>query len=189
MLGVLEFAQALAGAALERGNTAVDATAGNGHDTLFLARQVGAAGHVYGFDVQQEALASTKRRLQEGGVLERVELIQAGHECMGRCVPEEDGKPRAVMFNLGYLPGGDKTCITRPGTTLAALDAAIALLAEGGILTVVLYTGHAGGREEAQAVTAWAKERPQQAYQVLSYRFLNRKNDPPRLIAVEKRSQ
>lgn len=166
---------------------AIDATIGNGYDTLFLARQVGPTGHVYGFDVQKDALAATRQRLEDAGAEAPVTLIQAGHEAMTAHVPETSAQQMgAVMFNLGYLPGSDKRCITRPETTLPALDAAVQLVRPGGVITVVLYVGHEGGAREAEAVEAWAKALDQQQYQVLSYRFINQQNDPPRLLAVEK---
>ncbi len=132
---------------LQPGEVAVDATVGNGHDTLFLAQQVGAQGHVYGFDIQEEALARTRRRLEEAGLRDRVTLLQMGHEHMAEAVPAAwHGRIGAVMFNLGYLPGGsDRTCITRPQTTVPALEAALRLLRPGGVLTVVAYRGHPGG--------------------------------------------
>jgi predicted methyltransferase len=137
------------------GETVVDATVGNGHDTLLLAQTVGAEGMVYGFDVQEEALHATRRRLLEAGIGEgRVRLIQAGHEEMADHVR---GPVGAVMFNLGYLPGGDHARTTRVPTTLCALQQAISLLRRGGVISVVCYRGHPGGMEEAAAVCAWAR--------------------------------
>lgn len=140
------------------GDLAIDATVGNGHDTLFLARAVGEGGTVYGFDIQEAALESAWRRLDEAGVADRVSLYHAGHEAMMALLPESlRERVRAVMFNLGYLPGGDKQRTTRYATTLAALEQARELLAPGGAISVLAYTGHAGGREEAEAVKAWAR--------------------------------
>lgn len=146
---------------LETGAWAVDATAGAGHDTVFLARQVGAAGRVFALDTQREALARTRQRVQEAGMGERVGLLHAGHEAMETVLPPEAvGRLGAVMFNLGYLPGGDKAWITKPETTVAGLDAARRLLAPEGMLSVVAYPGHPGGAEESAAVRAWGEQRP-----------------------------
>jgi len=184
---VLERAHTLATDAVPAGGVAVDATIGNGHDTAVLARAVGADGQVFGFDVQAAALSETRARLAEGGLAGRVELRHAGHETMERHIPDsQHGAVDAVMFNLGYLPGGDHAHTTSPPTTLPALDAAARLLRVGGVLTVVAYTGHEGGDEEAAAVDAWAADLPQSRFEALSYRFVNQKNDPPRLLAVEK---
>ncbi len=184
---VLEFAHTLASGALQSGDVAVDATIGNGHDTVALARAVGRDGTVHGFDVQAAALAHTRDRLTAAGLAERVELHPVGHERMAERLPDSlQSTVGAVMFNLGYLPGSDSSIVTEPDTTVAALEAAGRLLRPGGIATVVLYTGHEGGPKEAAAVEAWAADQPQEQVQVLSYRFLNHSNDPPRLLALER---
>ncbi len=143
-------------AVLRPGDVAVDATAGNGHDTCFLAGRVGPAGRVVAFDIQPEALAATRQRLGEAGLADRVELFEESHAAMARRVAPGVG---AVMFNLGYLPGGDHGLITRTQETLAALESAAGLLRSGGVLTVVCYPGHSGGDEEAAAVVGWARGR------------------------------
>jgi predicted O-methyltransferase YrrM len=185
---VLDFAHEVARRALSPGAWAVDATAGNGHDTCALAEAVGPSGQVWAFDVQAEAIRATRHRLEGRGLAERVTLLQKGHETMQRALPEgAEGRVAAVTFNLGYLPGGpDKTRTTTPATTIPALRAAAALLAEGGILTAVCYPGHPGGAEETQAVRQWADGLQQARFRVLGYRFLNQENDPPRLLVVER---
>lgn len=185
---VLDFAHEVATGTLEPGDVAVDATVGNGHDTLVLAQTVGAAGQVYGFDVQAEAIRQTRSRLVSTGVDAQVDLLQAGHEAMCRHIPSRShGEVGAVMFNLGYLPGSESSLTTRPQTTLPALDGALEILRPGGVVTIVLYTGHEGGAEEAAAVDAWAADLPQSDVHALSYRFVNQGNHPPRLVALEKR--
>ncbi len=162
-----------------RGHLAIDATAGNGYDTEFLARLVGPAGTVWAFDIQREALLRTASRLRErqitvelrlrsalatglvadspdGWVDPRVIGIEASHAEMDRHLPAScRGQIAAIMFNLGYLPGSDQSCLTTKDTTLAGLDAAIEWLAPGGVLTVVAYPGHPGGEAEAAAVREW----------------------------------
>jgi predicted methyltransferase len=188
MDSVLRFAHELATGTLGSGDVAVDATVGNGHDTVALARAVGTEGHVFGFDVQAEALRSAGDRLARDECADPVELIHAGHEHMQAHLPDRlHGAVGAVTFNLGYLPGSASTLTTTPETTLPALDAALQVLRPGGVVTVVLYTGHEGGAEEAAAVEAWAADLPQERFRALSYRFVNQRNDPPRLTAVEKR--
>jgi SAM-dependent methyltransferase len=186
---VLDFAHALVTSTLDDGEVAIDATVGNGHDTVALARAVGATGRVFGFDVQKEAIESTRTRLERGDVGTTIDLVHAGHEDMDEHLPDEvHGRVGAATFNLGYLPGSPSDCTTSPETTLPALDATLRVLRPGGVVTVVLYTGHDGGQEEAEAVDAWAAELSQERFHALSYQFVNQQNDPPRLVAVEKRS-
>lgn len=138
---------------LEPGGLAIDATAGNGHDTLFLARAVGPAGRVFAFDVQSRAIAATRNRLREARVADRVRLIEAGHETLAAQLPPEAcGNIAAVMFNLGYLPGGDHAVTTASETTTAAIETAAAFLAPGAVMTLMAYRGHAGGLSESEAV-------------------------------------
>ena len=184
---ILDFAHTLAMRALQTGDVAVDATIGNGHDTLMLAQAVGKGGCVHGFDVQSPAFEQTRARLRTEGVAERVTLHEAGHEHMDRHVPDAvHGTVGAVTFNLGYLPGSDSALTTTPETTLPALDAALGLLRPGGVITAVLYTGHEGGPAEAEAVHEWAAALAQERAEALSYRFVNQQNAPPRLLAIEK---
>ena len=178
---VLDAAHLLADRAIRRGDLTIDATVGNGHDTLFLARSVGPEGRVVGFDIQQGALNETRRRVQADAPDTALHLIHAGHETMATHLAENAyGTVSAVMFNLGYLPGGDHSVTTTPETTCPALDTSVELLRPGGIITVVAYTGHEGGEEEAHAVESWASALPEASFRTLSYRFVNQPSDPPR---------
>ena len=165
------------------GDRVADATCGNGHDTLLLARLVGDSGKVWGFDLQERALSATSELLASEGVLDRVELAAAGHERLAEFVTEP---LRAVIFNLGYLPGGDRQFITLPETTVPALTAAAALLGAGGILVVVVYTGHAGGEAEEEAVHTWAATLDQKRFNVWESRQVKRRPTAPWLLLVEK---
>lgn len=166
------------------GDVVVDATAGNGHDSLFLAELVGAGGFVHVFDIQQQALESTRQRLEEGGCMDgRIRLHLASHARMGEIVPHG---VRAVMFNLGYLPGGDKSIISRTGETLKALDSSLNLLSQDGILTVVCYPGHAGGDEEAREVERFLSTLPCDGWAVSEVRAINGNPAAPFLVAAAK---
>ncbi|MBU5671893.1 class I SAM-dependent methyltransferase [Paenibacillus brevis] len=188
---VLSFAHKLVSERLQPGESAVDATAGTGADTLFLAGICGARGHVYAFDIQPQALQLTQTRLDKETTLRLspVTLLLKSHADMGAALPlETHGKVGAVMFNLGYLPasGADQAVITSPHSTIPALDQALELLRPRGVLTAVLYPGHSGGREEAEKVEGWAAALSQGRGQALMYRQLQ-KPDSPYLIAVEKK--
>lgn len=175
------WAQLLLADRLRPGDVVVDATAGNGHDTLFLCRQVLPGGHVLAFDVQASAIASTRQRLLDHGVAESdFTLVHAGHETLGEHLPEgARGQVAGVMFNLGYLPGSDKAVITRTPTTLAAVAQALEQLRPGGLMTVAVYPGHAGGAEEAQALSNWAASLDPRCYEVQHLRPVNRSAAPP----------
>lgn len=148
-------AQLIVGEYLRPGDLAVDATAGNGHDTLFLAQSVGGAGRVFAFDIQARALAATTARLEAAGLGSRVQLIHRSHEKLLESLPPEtQGNIQAVMFNLGYLPGSDKATITRRDSSLAALRQAARTVSPQGIISVLAYRGHPGGQEESLAIQA-----------------------------------
>lgn len=146
---------------LNNGDITIDATAGNGFDTRFLAEQVGVAGHVHAFDIQSAAIEQSRKLLHEHNLLDRVSLHRCSHESMAESVPaSQHGRIAAIIFNLGYLPGGDKALTTRREQTLNALATAANLLAPGGTLSILAYPGHPGGGEECEAVREWAEQLP-----------------------------
>lgn len=169
---------------LRPGEAAIDATAGNGHDTVFLAELVGPGGRVDAFDIQPEAISATRARV---AAHPQVHLHLCGHECLAEAVP---GTVAAAMFNLGYLPLGDKSIATRPENTLAALAAVGQLLVPGGILTAVVYPGHPGGSEEAAAVESWFSSLEAARFRAASYRPLqgDSARRPPFLLVAERRA-
>ena len=172
---------------LHPGDWAVDATLGNGHDALFLSQLVGPEGHVFGFDPQEAAHEATKSCfISHDHPLDNLTLFLAGHETMGeRLVGVETSRIRCVMFNLGYLPGGDKQFTTATNTTLAALESATRLLPDGGLISVVVYPGHPGGAEEGQAVVSFLTNLPR-PWKTYSYQCLNSKMPAPYLVMSVK---
>mgnify|MGYP000006039878 FL=1 len=156
----------------------VDATMGNGYDTLFLAKL---AKQVYAFDIQEQALEKTSQRIQEAG-LTNVDLILQGHETVDQFVTEV----KAAIFNLGYLPSADKSIITQPQTTLEALEKLCRMLVKGGRIAIMIYYGHEGGDIERDAVLDFVSQLPQQEYTATIYRTLNQINNPPFLVMIEK---
>lgn len=171
---------------LQPGDAVIDATCGNGHDTLFLSRLVGREGHVWAFDVQEAAVLETQRRLQEAGIA-NADVIHAGHETMRDKLPAEwHGRLQGIMFNLGYLPGSDKSIITLTETTLKAVSDAADLLAPGGLLTIAVYPGHDGGTQEQRAIEAWAAALPPRQFEAQLLRPINRSASPPECWAVWK---
>jgi predicted methyltransferase len=189
-VSVLSFAHQLISQRVQFGETVIDATLGNGVDTLFLAKLVGQQGAVYGFDIQQQALDQTTSRLSKELSDQTPELLLSlcSHEFMEEALPASvHGTVAAVTFNLGYLPGAESDTITKPEATIPALNAALRLLRKGGIVTIVLYRGHEGGGLEADAVEQWAAELTPGIFQSLRYQFTNSTNHPPYLLAIEKR--
>lgn len=188
LTSMTELAQDKIREVLRPGDMAVDATIGNGLDTFFLADTVGPQGHVIGFDIQQTAHERTTIILGEAGLLTRVKLLRCGHESMLQELPALwHGRVKAVMFNLGYLPRSNKAIITRPETTLPAINAAVAVLSCGGRITLVLYQGHNGGREETEQIKDWAQKLSPMDYEVelvLPESFVD---DAPELLVVSKR--
>ena len=178
MIRPLEMAHQFLAENLDKDAVAVDATMGNGHDTLFLAKL---AKKVYAFDIQQQALDKTRERL-EGAGLNNVELILAGHEEVDQYLDTL----KAAIFNLGYLPAADKSVITKAETTLLALDKLLERLEKGGRIAIMVYHGHEGGQEEKEAVLDFVKALPQQEFTVALYQNINQINYPPFLIMIEK---
>lgn len=168
---------------LKPGMVVVDATAGNGHDTLFLARKVGPEGKVFAFDIQSAALEATSQLLRQHNVADRVELIAAGHERLRDYVHQSI---HAMVFNLGYLPGGDKTIITRPETTLQALKGGMELLVPGGFIVLTVYTGHPGGLEEWESLKEYILRLPRDQWDIVRLTFLNRSPSAPFNIGIQK---
>jgi len=141
---------------LQPGDIAVDATAGNGHDTIFLSRQVGAGGIVHAYDIQEKALENTRQRLTEAVCTHPVHLHLQSHEHLLDTLPKHyRGRIAAVTFNLGYLPGSDHHTTTRSESTLEALQQSLVLLRPHGALSILAYRGHPGGQDEAVRVAEW----------------------------------
>ena len=168
---------------IREGDTVVDATMGNGKDTLFLAELVGESGRVHAFDVQPEAVERTRERVIEAGIDGRVSLHLAGHETM-----KEHVAPgvQAIMFNLGWLPGAQHIVTTKTNTTLEAVKAAADLLLPGGIMTICIYPGHEEGTRELAALLDWASGLDVRTYNVLHHHFICASPNTPRLILIQK---
>ncbi len=192
---IVSRSQQLLSEVLQLGDLAVDLTAGNGSDTLFLAQMVGPTGRVLAFDVQEQALVATAEKLEKAGVTVTrsgdsspensapgVTLIKAGHERLAEYL---DAAPKGIIANLGYLPGGDESLVTQPESTIAALQHSIKALTVSGRLGVVVYPGHPGGVEEAAAVGAFFAALPLKKWNVLRVEVPNGR-DVPFLLVAEK---
>ncbi len=173
----------LIGRQVKKGDTVIDATCGNGQDTLFLARLVGCSGRVMAFDIQQQALESTRALLNEKGCGEQLSLIHDNHASIKSYI---QSGVSAGMFNLGYLPGGDHAVKTNPRDSVLAVNRLLEILNPGGVVTVVSYPGHAGGTKEYMALESSLINLPQKGFEVLAVNFINQANHPPRLFSITK---
>jgi len=174
---------------VSEGDVVIDATSGNGHDTLALARLVGSAGKVYSFDIQQAAIENTKLLLEKEGFFDNYELILGSHHLMNELIPESHhGNISAVVFNLGYLPGGGKDRTTLPATTLEAVKQSLAMIRPGGIVAAIIYSGHPQGAEEKEALLRFSKALPHKEYHAACLSLINQQENPPELLLITKKS-
>jgi len=184
MQGV-EFSHWLFNNYLENKNILVDATCGNGNDTLFLANKIDSNGKLFAFDIQKEAINNTKQKIEEKELNINIDYINDGHENIDKYVNEKiDG----IIYNLGFLPGSKKEIKTEQETTISSLNKTLDILAKGGLIVVVIYSEHEGGSEEKAAVMKFAGKLNYKKYNVLHYHFINQKKNPPEVIAIKKRN-
>jgi len=171
---------------LKEGDQAIDATAGNGYDTLFLAEQVGPSGKVIAIDIQDCAIRSTREKLESAGLIDRVRLMTEDHAiALRRLTASNRGNVTAITFNLGYLPGSDKSIQTRAESTEEALAASIQLLTNGGFLCVTAYRGHSGGAVEAETVETFMRKSQSEGHAVDCHQPES-SNSPPILWLLKK---
>jgi len=171
------------------GGFAVDATAGNGYDTAFLAGLTGPEGKVWSFDIQQAAIEATRNRLESLGLADRVILVQDSHSRMAEYVPAAlAGSISGIAFNLGYLPGSDKQITTQVPTSLEAVRHSLRLLSHDGILTVTVYPGHAEGTREGDALIALIPEFEQAGWLIRIHRVPDPKSAAPFLLTYQRKT-
>ncbi|GAA0374570.1 tRNA (mnm(5)s(2)U34)-methyltransferase [Bacillus horti] len=185
--GILPFTRDLLAQRVNKGDLVVDATMGNGLDTLFLAKLVGEAGQILAYDVQQEALDHTRERLMREKIATPVELMLKGHETVAEELQHAKKPLAAAMFNLGYRPGSDKSIVTVPQTTLQAIQSLCQYLKPNGLITLVIYSGHESGKQEKDQLLARLGTWDQKEFDVLQYQFINQQNSPPFLLVIQKK--
>lgn len=183
MLRLLDLQKQLILSHLGEGDTAVDFTMGNGYDTEFLSKTVGERGRVYAFDIQEQAVASTAAHLRESGCPQNYTLIRASHHTVKDYVKEPI---KAGMFNLGYLPGGDKSITTMRATTMPAIEAAIDLLGPKSILSVAIYPGHEEGDAEGKMVSEYLSTLDRFRVSVAQIKIINSPTSPYFMVVETK---
>lgn len=170
---------------VKRAQVLVDMTCGNGHDTLFLAENMGKQAFLYGFDIQASALASTQSRLETNRLFhERIQLKLGSHENL---LNEIDKIPDFIVFNLGYLPGGNRTIHTDTAITLKAVDLGLHKISVNGIIMIVAYPGTPDGKKEKDELASFLSHVPQKRFDVSYWQPANQVHEPPVLFVIQKR--
>lgn len=182
--GILNYAHYLLEETVEMGEKVIDATCGNGNDTLFLSKLVGEHGQVYAFDIQEQAIANTSKALTSHE-RKNVILFHDSHENIAGYIQHTE--IAGAIFNLGYLPKSDKSVITEGASTVTAVDSILSVLKKGGLVVLVVYHGHEGGKDEKKTLLKYLFQLDQKKYNVLRYGFINQKNDPPFILAIESK--
>ena len=167
---------------LKGGEVVVDATAGNGNDIEYMLRLIGKYGFAYGFDIQETAVENTDKRLKEK--FQNYRILHDGHENVDKYV---EGDVDFAVFNLGYLPKGDHSLITRAKTTVESIGKLLEMLRNNGCIVVSAYVGHEGGMDEYETVLEYVSKIDQKKYNVVKIEFANQINTPPKMILIEKR--
>ncbi|MBM4174014.1 MAG: methyltransferase domain-containing protein [Ignavibacteria bacterium] len=188
MITSVRLAHLLLKECIHNGDIVIDATAGNGYDTLFLSDCVGDAGTVIAIDIQAEAINAT-RQVMELHQRSNALYILGDHAAMNDALKEYEGNIAGISFNLGYLPGAiDHTIITKSSSTISALNACLTLLHEQGCISVIAYRGHDHGLEEAHAVEQWMHALPSQEWHVVSISAINQSSTSPVVYFARKKS-
>ncbi len=169
---------------IKEGSFCIDATAGRGRDTVFLASLCGETGKVIALDIQDDAVESTKALVKENGYENTVTVIKDSHSNMARYAKKESAD--AIMFNLGWLPGGDHNIFSRPETSIPAINAGLELLKPGGVMSVCVYHGKNCGSLEKDALTEYFKTIDNKRFTVITLEFTNRTGDIPVPVFIIK---
>lgn len=167
---------------VQPGDICIDATMGNGNDTILLSSLCKETGHVYAFDIQEQALAHTRQKLLDADVPQNYTLLLESHTNMDHYVQSESVS--CIVFNLGYLPGGDHTKATHASSSIEALTKSLSLLKKGGLISLCIYSGGDSGFEERDAVLSWLKNLDSHKYLVIRSDYYNRPNNPPIPILI-----
>lgn len=155
---------------------AIDATLGNGYDTDFLSSLFN---KVFCFEIQKTAIDNYSKRKKENVI-----IISDSHEFILDYV---DFNADCIMFNLGYLPGGDKNITTKAVTTIKSIKQALTILKPGGIISISIYVGHDEGEKEKDKILEFANNLPKNEYGAMLHTFINR--NAPMLLIIEKNSR
>lgn len=166
------------------GDFCIDATMGNGNDTLLLSTLCGETGKVLAFDIQEQALKSTEEHLSKNNAPANYTLLLESHTQMKTHAKENSVS--CITFNLGYLPGGDHSKATKSNSSIEALTQGLSLLKKGGLISLCIYSGGDSGFEERDAVLKWLASLDPHKYLVIRSDYYNRPNNPPIPVLIIK---
>ncbi len=162
----------------------IDATAGNGYDTLFIAKMLKKDGFLYSFDISEKAIINTKKLLKENNInSDNIKIINDSHENTDKYIT--DKKIKAAMFNLGYLPNSDKNTITKAKSTIYAIEMILNMLADKGVVTICSYVGHDGGEEDRE-VRGYLLSLDKKAYEISVMEMMGRTGAPVLYLIIKK---
>lgn len=173
---------------MQNAKVVVDATCGNGHDLLYLAEHADDGCHLYGIDIQDQAIYKSRSLLESKELTKNITLtfIHRSHDI---ALEEEfvDNSIDLMIFNLGYLPGSNHEVITKPHHTIEAIKTGLRKLSKSGVITIVAYPGTKEGMEEMQILTSYLSYLEQKLYNVCHWHPLNQIKNPPELYILQKR--
>lgn len=169
---------------VQPGDICIDATAGRGNDTLLLSQLVGSEGRVTAFDIQPDAVESTRTLLEANGMTDRARVLLKSHSEMDELF--EENTVSCIMFNFGWLPKGNHNIFTNKTTSIPAIEKGLKLLKSGGIMTLIIYYGRETGFEERDALLEFLPTIDNTKYTVIEMPFVNRQNCPPIPIIILK---
>lgn len=174
---------------LNPGDTVIDATCGNGHDTVHLAQLVlkdDSSSCVIACDIQQQAIDHTYERLKKTLPPENLSQIHMVLACHSKLPLPPNGSPvKAIIYNLGYLPGADKSLTTKTSTTLQSIEHALELVCEGGLVHIMCYPGHEEGKKETDLIIQRIETLPRRQWNCSHHQWINRPLSPS-LLLLEK---
>ena len=169
---------------VQPGDLCIDATMGNGNDTLLLSTLAGPEGKVLAFDIQEMALANTRNRLEEAFAPSNYTLLLDSHSNMSQYA--EENSVSCIVFNFGYLPGGDHGKATTSSSSISAMEQGLKLLKKDGLMSLCIYSGGDSGFEERDAILSWLQTLDSRKYLVIKSDYFNRPNNPPIPVLVIK---
>ena len=183
-IGAVSIAHRIIAEHVKPGDICIDATAGRGNDALYLCNLAGKKGKVIAIDVQDEAVESTRHLLAKNGFSENAEVILDSHINMDKYVLEDSVS--CIIFNFGWLPGGDHNIATKPSSSIIAIEKGLNLLKSGGLMSLCIYHGKESGFAEKAAILSYIKTIDSKLYTVIVSEFVNRPNNPPIFVAILK---